>query len=158
MPRQRLAPGEHGKITTARRGDVWCATTYVRLHTGKLREREATGRSAEDARRTLQRRIKTELESTSPEGAIGHRTTLSELFEVWINGKVTEDDLKPQTEARYRMDWRNHGAEPLGSLRIAELTTSRADAHLKSLPPGPSTALRTVLKGMYGLAARFDVV
>ncbi|AOT25777.1 tyrosine integrase [Mycobacterium phage Tortellini] len=159
MPRQRLAPGEHGKVTTTRRGTTWYATTYVRLHTGKLREREASStKSAEDARRTLLRRIKTELESTAPAGVIGTRTTLAELFEVWIDVKVTEDGLKPQTEAGYRRAWRLHGEHQLGALRIGELTTSRADAHLKALAPGPSMQLRTVLAGMFGLAARFDVV
>jgi integrase len=159
MPRQRLAPGEHGKITEVRRGGTWYASTYVRLHTGKLREREASStKSAEDARRTLQRRIKTELESTAPAGVIGDRTTLSQLFEVWISIKVTEDGLKPQTESQYRKAWRLHGSDQLGALRIRELQTSRADAHLKALPSGPSAQLRTVLSGMYGLATRFDVV
>lgn len=159
MPRQRLAPGENGKITTTRKGGIWCATTYVRLHTGKLREREATStKSAEDARRTLLRRIKAELESTAPAGIIGNRTTLSELFEVWLAAKITEDGLKPQTEAQYQRAWRLHGSAQLGELRIAELTTSRADAHLKALPAGPSTQLRTVLAGMFSLAARFDVI
>ncbi len=158
MPRQRLAPGEHGKITTARRGDVYRATTYVRLHTGKLREREATGRSAEAARRALQQRIKTELESTAPDGIINHKTTLSELYAVWAKTKVIEDGVKPQSMAGYERAWRLHGAEQFGELRIRELTTSRVDAHLKALAAGPSTQLRTVLKGMYGLATRFDVV
>lgn len=159
MPRQRLAPGEHGKITTKRQRDTWIATTYVRLHTGRLREREASSRkSAEDARRALTRRIKTELESTAPNGFVGDKTTLSELFEVWIKAKVTEDGLKPQTESQYRKAWRLHGDNQFGALLIRELQTSRADAHLKSLPSGPSAQLRTVLSGMYGLATRFDVV
>lgn len=136
MPRQRLAPGEHGKITTARRGDSWCATTYVRVHTGKLREREASGRSAEDARRNLQRRIKTELESTEPSGLIGLRTNLSDLFEAWVTSKIAEDGLKEQTVAQYRDVWRLHGKEQIGELRIRVLQTSRADDLIKSLPPG----------------------
>ena len=159
MPRQRLAPGEHGKITEIRRGGTWYATTYVRLHTGKLREREASSaKSAEDARRTLMRRIKTELESTTPAGIIGARTTLSELYTVWAEAKVVEDGVKPQSMAGYERAWRLHGAEQFGELRIGELTTSRADAHLKTLPAGPSTQLRTVLAGMFSMAARFDVV
>ena len=159
MPRQRIVPGEHGKITTTRRGGTWYATTYVRLLTGKLREREASSdKSAEDARRVLQRRIKTELESTSPTGALGPRTTLSELFESWITAKVTEDGLKDQSIGLYRQAWRLHGAGPLGELRIRELQTSRADSHLKTLPPGQATTLRVVLSGMFSLAVRFDVV
>lgn len=158
MPRQRLAPGEHGKITTARRDSGWVATTYLRLHTGQLREREASGKSAEDARRALQRRIRTELEATAPTGILTERTTLSELFEAWIAAKVTEDGLKDQSVGQYRQAWRIHGANQLGALRIRELQTSRADAHLKSLPVGQATTLRVVLSGMFSMAVRFDVI
>ena len=69
MPRQRLDPGKWGKVTdrkvekkavvngkTKVVETLYYATTYVRLHSGKLREREAMSRkSAEDARRQLMR-------------------------------------------------------------------------------------------------------
>lgn len=159
MPRQRLAPGEHGKITERERDGIWYATTYVRLHSGKLREREASSRkSAEDARRELKRRIAAELAAGEPTGVINHRTTLSELFEAWIAAKVTEDGLKPQTAQHYRDVWRVHSNQQVGSLRITELTTSRADAHLKALPASAGRFTRIMLGGMYGLAARHDVV
>ncbi|APE17756.1 integrase [Mycobacterium sp. WY10] len=161
MPRQRMAPGEHGKITDSRRGEIFYATTYLRLYSGKLREREASSRkSAEDARRELKRRIASELAAGESTGAINSRTTLSELFEVWIAAKVSEDGVKGQTESQYRDVWRLHGDRQIGALRIGELTTSRADAHLKAITAGPATAtkMRIVLAGMYGLAARFDVV
>lgn len=161
MPRQRLAPGEHGKITDTHRDETYFARTYVRLHSGKLREREASShKSAEDARRELKRRIAAELAAGEPTGAINGRTTLSELFSVWIAAKVAEDGVKEQTAAQYRDVWRLHGEQQLGALRITELTTSRADAHLKGLTAGAATAskLRIILAGMFGLAARFDVV
>lgn len=159
MPRQRLAPGEHGKITDARRGEIFYATTYLRLYSGKLREREASSRkSAEDARRELKRRIAAELAAGEPTGVINRRTTLSELFEAWMPTKVAEDRIGERTATLYRDTWRLHGEQQLGELRIAELTTSRADAHLKGLPSSPAIYMRIILVGMYGLAARFDVV
>ncbi|MEX3652425.1 tyrosine-type recombinase/integrase [Mycolicibacterium fortuitum] len=159
MPRQRLNPGEHGKITDSRRGEIFYATTYVRLHSGKLREREASSRkSAEDARRELKRRIAAELAAGEPTGVVNLRTTLSELFEAWMAAKVSEDGVKGQTDTQYRDMWRLHGEQQLGALRITELTTSRADAHLKALTPGPAAKMRVILSGMYGMAARFDVV
>ena len=159
MPRQRLAPGEHGKITVTHVGEVWFARTYVRLHTGKLREREASSyKSGEDARRTLQRRIKVELESTAPEGMINEKTTLAELFDAWIKAKVVEDGLKQQSVSNYTRVWMGHGRHYIGDLLIGELSTSQADARLKAMPPGQALSLRTVLSGMYGLAVRFDVV
>ena len=129
MPRQRLAPGEHGKITDARSGELYCATTYVRLHSGVLREREASSRkSAEDARRELKRRLQAELAAGQPNGVINGRTTLSELFEAWIPAKIAEDRIGERTATLYRDTWRLHGDRQLGALRISELSTSRADA------------------------------
>lgn len=159
MPRQRMAPGEHGKITERSSGGIFYATTYLRLYSGKLREREASSRkSAEDARRELKRRIKAELEAGEPTGVINQRTTLSELFEAWIAAKRAEDRIKQQTETLYRNNWRLHGEQQLGALRINELRASRADAHLKALPPSAAAGLRVILVGMYSLATRFDVV
>lgn len=159
MPRQRMAPGEYGKITERECSGIFYATTYVRLHSGKLREREASSRkSAEDARRELKRRIAAELEAGEPTGAINSRTTLSELFEAWIVAKEAEDGIKGQTVALYRNNWRLHGEQQIGELRIGELKASRADAHLKALAPSAAAGLRVTLTGMYGLAARFDVV
>lgn len=159
MPRQRMAPGEHGKITDSRRGDTFYATTYVRLHSGKLREREASSRkSEEDARRELKRRIAAELEAGEPTGVINRRTTLSELFDAWLPAKIAEDRIGERTATLYRDTWRLHGEQQLGSLRIGELTTSRADAHLKALPSSAAIYMRIILVGMYSLAARFDVV
>ncbi len=159
MPRRRIAPGEHGKITTVHRGGTWYASTYVRLLTGKLREREASSdKSGEAARRELQRRIKEELAATTPTGTITDRTTLSELFEAWIAMKVSEDGLKDQSVGQYRQAWRVHGNDELGSLRIRELQTSRADSHLKTLPPAQGVMLRVVLSGMFSMAVRFDVI
>lgn len=159
MPRQRMAPGEHGKITDTCRGGIFYATAYVRLYSGKLREREASSRkSPEDARRELKRRIAAELTAGEPTGVITRRTTLSELFDTWVPLKVAEDGLRPQTEQQYRDVWRLHCDEQIGALRITELATSRADAHLRTLPASAGKLARVVLTGMYGLAARHDVV
>lgn len=154
-----MAPGEHGKITDTKRGEIFYATTYVRLHSGKLREREASSRkSAEDARRELKRRIAAELAAGEPTGVINTRTTLSELFDAWIPTKVAEDRIGERTSTLYRDTWRLHGDQQLGELRIRELSTSRADAHLKALPPSVAIYMRIILSGMYSLAVRFDVI
>jgi integrase len=64
----------------------------------------------------------------------------------------------PQSEAQYRKVWRIHGSGKLGALRIRELS-SRADAHLKSIGSvRQAQLLRIVLKGMFTLAVRFDVI
>lgn len=158
MSRQRLAPGEHGKVTCTRRGGKHYATTYLRLHTGKRVEREAVGKSAEDARRNLNARITDELATGAGSGAVNAKTTLGDLFEAWITDKVERGSLSPQSEAQYRRVWRGHGSEKIGALRITELTTSRADAHLKTVAARQSSLLRTILVGMFSMAVRFDVL
>ncbi|SLL18597.1 tyrosine-type recombinase/integrase [Mycobacteroides abscessus] len=158
MPRQRLAPGEHGKVTCTRRNGKHYATTYLRLQTGRRVEREATGKSAEDARRNLTARIVAELAAGTGAGVVNGKTTLDDLFEAWVADKVAQGSLSPQSEMQYRRVWRGHGSEYLGALRITELTTSRADAHLKTIPARQSSLLRTILVGMFSMAVRFDVL
>lgn len=158
MPRQRLEPGEHGKITSSRRGGRYYATTYLRLQTGRRVEREASGKSAEEARRRLVARIAAELAVGPGRGSVNAKTTLDELFDVWIRAKVAEDRIGERTQTLYSDTWRLHGRKQLGELRITELSTSRADAHIKSLPQSASIYMRVILVGMYNLAARFDVV
>lgn len=154
-----MAPGEHGRITVMQCGkELFEARTYVRDSDGTRRKVRRTGRSDEDARRTLQRHLK---ERTAPlsDQIISDKTTLAELFDAWIIRKVSEDRLKPQSEAQYRKVWRIHGADQLGALRIRELKTSRADEHLKSIKSiRQAQLLRIVLKGMFTLAVRFDVL
>ncbi|AYE97904.1 integrase [Mycobacterium paragordonae] len=159
MPRQRMEPGEHGRITvTECEKGLFEARTYVRDGDGTRRKVRRTGRSGEDARRALQRHLR---QRTAPlvGQIISEKTTLAELFEVWIACKVSEDRLMPQSEAQYRKVWRIHGVGKLGALRIREFSTSRADAHLKSVESvRQAQLLRIVLKGMFTLAVRFDVI
>lgn len=161
MPRQRMQPGEHGKITESRRRDVFIATTYVRDADGKRRRVErSSDKSAEDARRQLTRHLNVR-RAPLRDQLIDDRTTLSQLFEVWLQAKAAEDGIAPQTQKKYRDTWRTHGSDRLGALRIAELPTSRADAHLRAVAvqaPTMSNYLRVILRGMYGLAVRYDAI
>lgn len=156
-----MQPGEHGKITESRRGDMFVATTYVRDADGKRRRVErSSSKSAEDARRQLTRHLK-DRRAPLRDQLIDDRTTLSQLFNVWLDGKVTGDGIAPQTQKKYRDTWRTHGSDQLGALRIAELSTSQADAHLRAVAvkaPTMSNYLRVILRGMYGLAARHDAI
>ncbi|SLG45724.1 putative phage integrase [Mycobacteroides abscessus subsp. massiliense] len=112
----------------------------------------------EDARRNLTARIAAELSAGPGTGAVNTKTTLDELFDAWAADKAGQGSLSPQSEAQYRRVWRGHGSDHLGALRITELTTSRADGHLKTIPPRQSSLLRTILVGMLSMAVRFDVI
>src|SRR5690349_4592913 len=102
MPRQRMAPGEHGKIAERSHGGKHYATTYVRDPDGKRRRVErSSDKSAEDARRVLQRHLK-DRRAPIARQEITDKTTLSELFEVWVLAKANEDAVSPQTVDQYR--------------------------------------------------------
>lgn len=159
MPRQRMRPGEHGRITERSSGGAFFASTYVRDHDGTRRRVERSSiKSAEDARRVLQRHL-TQRRAPLHGQVVNDRTTLAELFDVWIEAKAAEDGVSDQTVSAYLQVWRKHGAGQLGALRIRELPTSRADAHLRTM--GATTQarrLRMILVGMFALAVRFDVL
>lgn len=156
-----MAPGEHGRIAERSSGGKFFATTYVRDSDGNRRRVErSSDKSAEDARRLLQRHLAGRRAPLAAQ-LVGDKTTLAELFEVWIGGKVKRGEIKPQTENQYRHVWTKHGDSQLGALRIRELGTPRADAHIQAVAaatPAQAAYLRLVLREMYGLAVRFGVL
>ncbi|MGY4103904.1 site-specific integrase [Nocardia sp. R16R-3T] len=158
MPRQRMSPGEWGKITVTQSGPgKFTASTYVRDADGQRRKVVRTGTSAEDARRNMVRHLKKR--TTPTVGAVvSERTSLSELFAIWLASKTK---LKRQSADQYRQVWARHGEKPLGALRVRELPTSRAEQHLaKVADQSRSNAkmLRVVLVGMFALTVRYDVL
>ncbi len=159
LPRQRLTPGHNGKITVKREGGRYAASVYVRDSDGRRRRVERSSpRSAEDARRELPRHLRNRRAPLTGQ-TVTERTTLAELFEMFVDAQIKEDGIQPQTADHYRRVWRCHGAGPLGALRIGEFPTSRANDYLQSIPAkSMAKQLRVILKGMYGLAARHDVI
>lgn len=160
MPRERLQPGDHGRIAVATRGGRFVAWTRYRDSDGKLRLIErSSSKSSEDARRSLQKHLRERRAPVDGGQVVSDKTTLAELFELWIAAKVAEDGLSPQSAGQYRQVWRTHGSEKLGALRIKELSTSSANTYLMGL--GAVTQahrLRLILSGMFGMAVRFDVL
>lgn len=160
MPRQRLEPGDHGRITEGKRDGRFVAWTRYRDSGGKLRMVErSSAKSSEDARRLLQQHLRQRRQLVDGGQVVNAKTTLAELFELWIEAKSAEDGLSAQSAGQYRQVWRTHGANQLGELRITELTTRSASVHLMGMGAGTqSKRLRIVLVGMFGMAVRFDVV
>lgn len=159
MPRQRMRPGEHGTITVKASGGMFFASTYLRDADGKRRRVErSSAKSNEDARRVLQRHL-AKRRAPLPGQAVTERTSLSELFEIWIETKELVDGVSEQTAQAYREVWKVHGAQQLGALRVTEMPTSHADARLQQMGSATQAKrLRMILSGMYGLAVRYDVL
>ena len=80
---------------------------------------------------------------------------------MWLSAKSLEDGIKEQTCSQYRQVWRIHGVDRLGALRVAELPTSRANAHIQVVAIRSASQagyLRIILRGMFSMAVRFDVL
>lgn len=154
-----MEPGEHGRISERASGGTFFASTYVRDSDGKRRRVERSSeKSAEDARRILQRHLVKRRTPLSGQ-EVSDKTSLTELFELWVETKASEDGVSEQTAGQYRDVWKVHGKAQLGSLRIGELPTSRAHAHLQGMGSTTQAArLRMILSGMFGLAVRYDVL
>lgn len=158
MPRQRLQPGKWGKIKVCQTGPKkFTASTYVRDWDGVRREAERSGPSREAAERNLKDHLE---QRTAPlaDAIIDDKTTLAELFDAWI---LTKTGIAEQSVDLYRQVWELHGKKQIGQLRIREFPTSRAERLLSNLgAEKASTAdtMRTVTKGMFALAVRYDVI
>ena len=115
-----MQPGEHGRITQWSSQGRHFASTYVRDADGKRRRVErSSDKSAEDARRTLQRHLQQRRAPLESGQIVTSRTTLAELFELWIEAKAAEDGVSEQTISQYRQVWRTHGADQMGALSAA---------------------------------------
>jgi integrase len=161
VPRQRMQPGEHGQIAQWSSGGKYYASTYVRDSDGKRRRVErSSDKSPEDARRLLKRHL-VQRRTPLSDQLVTERTTLAELFKIWLAAKSFEDGILEQTVGQYRQVWSKHGADQLGALRISELPTSRANAHIQAVAldtPSQAAYLRIILRGMFSMAVRFDVL
>jgi hypothetical protein len=112
---------------------MFFASAYVRDADGKRRRVErSSAKSAEDARRALQKHL-VERRVPLSDQLVTERSSLGELFELWLAAKSFEDGIKDQTCGQYRQVWESHGASQLGSLRVTELPTSRANAHIQAV-------------------------
>jgi integrase len=158
-----MRPGEWGKITVKEiEPDKFVASCYARGRDGRRRQPERSGRSEEDARRNLLRYL--QKLGTPPKAsgaAITERTSLAQLFDVWIERREQSGRVTEQSIDQYTRVWKARGRKQIGALRIKEFPTSRADEFLGELAaevPGQAATMHTVLSGMLSLAARYDVI
>ena len=154
-----MRPGEHGRIAETSRDGKHFATTYARDKNGVRRRVErSSAKSAEDARRLLQRHLRT---WTAPveDALLDGKTVLTDVFEMWIRAKSDEDGVSQQTIDQYRQVWRKHGADRFGELRLTEIGTREIHQHLQSMGATvQGKRLRMILRGMFSMAVRFGAL
>lgn len=159
MPRQRLRPGEWGRIAETTRGTTNVAKVRVRDFDGVLRLVEATGKSAEDARRNLAERLKTRT-TVAGNDQLRSTSTVEDLARYWFVEK-TPPAIAAQSFAGYQDNWRRVCSGRLGKLQIGEVSPGNIDAFLRGVAataPSSAKIARVVLNGMFATAVRLDVI
>ncbi|SDS57531.1 site-specific integrase [Actinopolymorpha singaporensis] len=160
MARPPLPVGTAGETRIYATSAGFRAMCKVRDYDGVVRIVERRGRSKEQARNRLREAVRDRVRADAG-SEIRPDTRLSDLAELWF-AEVSDMDRSPTTLELYRQQLDKRIIPALGNLRIREATVSRVDRFVKSvrLNPGPSTAktVRTILSGMFGLAARHEAL
>lgn len=159
MSRQRLKPGEWGKITTTNRNGTDVAKVRVRDRDGVLRLVEATGTSAEDARLNVQKKLTDRVTPTGARAALSARSPMTDLAAYWLEEK--EGTVEIQTLGLYTDTWDRVCRPALGSLQVGEVTTGTVDAFLRAIAktaPSRARLAQIVCSGIFSTAVRLDLI
>jgi integrase len=165
MGRPPLPLGTMGEIwTTVLPNRKVRAFTNYRDYDGVTRRVERIRRTEAAARNALREACR-DRGRTDAASTITPDTKVSALAEEWfseIQVAVDVGDRSPGTGRLYRDRIDNQIVPAIGALRIREITVSRIDRLLKTVRErngaSVSKATRTVLSGMFGLAARHDAM
>ncbi|MPV89300.1 tyrosine-type recombinase/integrase, partial [Georgenia ruanii] len=128
VARQRLKPGEHGKIFIYQTpGGQWRAKTRLRLMDGTETQVSRVGRSADAARLNVQAALAERLDVPQGSGALRPASKVGLAARQWINELREQSTwpnppILPQTVDEYERLLANHLVPYLGKLRLNELT------------------------------------
>lgn len=165
MPRPPLPVGTMGEIRCyPLAGGKHRAVVNYRDYDGITRRVERTGRTETAARNRLREACR-ERGRTDAAADLTRTTKVAALAEQWfaeITAAVDAGDRSPSTAHAYRDRLNNQIIPAMGALDIHEVTVSRVDRLLKITQEQHGAAVakttRTVLSGMFGLAARHDAM
>ena len=158
MPRKPLPLGTWGRISrTGAASGMWVARCRFRDFDGRTRKVEAWGKTGAAAERALISALTDRAAPSDDELTPG--TTIARLAAKWL-GEVDAGTLATNTRQRYREVTQDYVLPGLGSVRVREVTVGRIEAFLLTIGTrrGQASArlARTVLSGMFALAARHD--
>jgi integrase len=153
-----------GEIRCYPIGKGFRADTYYRDYDGVTRLVARVGATESKARARLKEACR-DRGRTDAAADITRDTTVKALAEEWFSEvrlAVEMGERSPGTGRLYRDRLDNQVIPAFGSLRLREITVSRVDLLLKRVRDhhgvGVAKATRTVLSGMFGLAARHDAM
>jgi site-specific recombinase XerC len=164
VARPRLPVGTMGEIRCYRlpNGRVR-ATANFRDYDGRTRRVERTA-SSESAARNRLREACRDRGRTDSAAEITPKTTVAALGEQWfaqVEAAVEAGDYSPGTSRAYRDRLDKQVVPALGALSVGEVTVARVDRLLRATKErhgAVARTTRTVLSGMFGLAARHDAL
>lgn len=161
MPRPKLALGQLGEISYKTEGGHRRVRARARYRdvAGVTRQIEATGTSKAAARKALETKFGDRMAASAGQ-ELTPDSTIETLARVWLD-EIEDSDRRPQTVAAYRQNLESTILPGVGGLVLCEATTGRLDRWLKSLArehPSAAKRARVVLRMMFALAARHDVV
>lgn len=157
MPRPPMPVGTFGKITDYELPDgKHQARTKFRDYDGQVRLVSRTAASPAAAERALKAAL-TERQSPGGTDIVTPDTKISALADKWREA-IDESDRASGTKQNYAYVVNAYVKPALGGLRVRECATPDVDRALKAIRekhgPGAARSTRSVLAGMFGLAAR----
>lgn len=158
MPRKPLPLGTWGRVSRLEVSPGrWRALARFRDFDGRTRQVEAWGKTGAAAERAL---VSAMTDRAAPsDDELTPETTLARLAVKWLS-EVDAGTLATNTRERYRGVVQDYVVKGLGAVRVREVTVGRVEAFLKAIGERhgqPSARLaRTVLSGMFAMAARHD--
>ncbi|MCU9996245.1 site-specific integrase [Mobiluncus mulieris] len=157
MPREPLAIGTFGSISTKKKAGKWTATTRFRDEDGRTRQVSSRGESKAACIRSL--KVKIAGRTLVTEGDITGETHVETLCTMYLEARAMQVEagkITPNTRDKEERAINNHIVPALGGLRLREVTVRKLNAFLQSLAvDAPSLARnsRIILNGIFQIAA-----
>jgi integrase len=136
------------------------ASARFRTATGDTVRVRRWGHTGAQAERALIKALKETVATAGDD--LSPRTRVRDLADYWLRTEVEPSERAYNTKSRYAQTVKNQIKPGLGGLMVREATTAVIDRFLKAATAryGDETArgCKTVLSGMFGMAARFDLI
>lgn len=161
MPRPPLPLGTHGEIRCYKVGDrKYRARTKYRDYDGKIRHVERMGASKTGAKDNLREALRDRSRAVFGDEITAH-SKVETLAQLWLRD-LDDSDKAFRTKRTYREAWDRDLAQPVGALRVIEVTVSVADRVLRAIHDkagaGSAKHAKVVLAGVLAIALRHDAI
>ncbi|NYH79280.1 integrase [Actinopolyspora biskrensis] len=161
MPRPPLPLGTHGEIRCYKVAEKkFRARTKYRDYDGTVRHVERMGTSKTGAKENLKQALRDRARAVAGD-EVTARSKLVDLAQMWLR-ELDESDKAMRTKRTYRDAWERDLAQPVGALRVSEVTVSVATRVLRAIHDnagsGSAKHAKVVLSGVLAIAVRHDAL